>query len=80
MIDGVFFILQVMAFAALILGLFLVYNTITAIISQQVPQIGVLKAIGATRGQILGLYYATIVIYGLLAVLVSIPLGIFQSF
>ncbi|MDM8520812.1 FtsX-like permease family protein [Anaerolineales bacterium HSG6] len=74
-IDGVFFILQVMAFAALVLGLFLVFNTITAIISQQVPQIGVLKAIGATRGQILGLYYTTVFVYGLLAVIISVPLG-----
>jgi putative ABC transport system permease protein len=74
-IDGVFFILQVMAFAALILGLFLVYNTVTAIISQQVPQIGVLKAIGATRGQILLLYYTTVFIYGLIAIIISIPLG-----
>lgn len=74
-VDGVFLILQVMAFAALILGLFLVFNTITAIISQQVPQIGVLKAIGATRGQILLLYYTTVFIYGLLAILISVPLG-----
>jgi len=74
-INGVFFILQAMAFAALILGLFLVYNTITAIISQQVPQIGVLKAIGATQGQILGLYYTTVFIYGLMAIVVSVPLG-----
>ncbi|MCG3211905.1 MAG: hypothetical protein FOGNACKC_05551 [Anaerolineae bacterium] len=74
-VNGIFLILQIMAFAALILGLFLVYNTITAIISQQVPQIGVLKAIGATRGQILLLYYTMVFIYGLLAVFVSIPLG-----
>jgi putative ABC transport system permease protein len=74
-INGVFLILQIMAFAALILGLFLVYNTITAIISQQVPQIGVLKAIGATRGQILMLYYAMVFAYGLMAAVVSVPLG-----
>lgn len=74
-VNGVFLILQIMAFAALILGLFLVFNTITAIISQQVPQIGVLKAIGATRGQILLLYYTMVFIYGLLAVLISVPLG-----
>ncbi|MCB9079617.1 MAG: ABC transporter permease [Anaerolineaceae bacterium] len=74
-VNGVFLILKIMAFAALILGLFLVFNTITAIISQQVPQIGVLKAIGATRGQILLLYYTMVFIYGLLAVLLSIPLG-----
>jgi putative ABC transport system permease protein len=74
-INGVFFILQAMAFAALILGLFLVFNTITAIISQQIPQIGVLKAIGATTGQILLLYYTVVLIYGLLAIIISIPLG-----
>ncbi len=74
-VNGVFLILQVMAFAALILGLFLVYNTITAVISQQVPQIGVLKAIGATRGQILGLYYTTVFLYGLMAAILAIPLG-----
>ncbi|MEM7344054.1 MAG: ABC transporter permease [Chloroflexota bacterium] len=75
-IDGIFFILQIMAYAALILGLFLVFNTITAIISQQVPQIGVLKAIGATQGQILLIYYMTVFIYGCFAALVSIPLGV----
>ncbi len=74
-INGIFFILQVMAFAALILGLFLVFNTITAIISQQVPQIGVLKAIGATRGQVLLLYYTTVLLYGLMALLLSIPMA-----
>ncbi len=74
-INGVFLILQIMAFAALVLGLLLVYNTITAIISQQVPQIGVLKAIGATRGQILLLYYTTVLVFGLLAAIVSVPLG-----
>lgn len=74
-IDGVFLILQIMAYAALVLGLFLVYNTITAIISQQVPQIGVLKAIGATRGQILLIYYTTVFAYGLFAIIVSIPIA-----
>ncbi len=74
-INGLFFILQIMAFAALILGLLLVFNIITAIISQQVSQIGVLKAIGATRGQILTLYYTTVFVYGILAALVSLPLG-----
>ncbi len=74
-INGVFLILQLMAFAALILGLFLVYNTITAIISRQVPQIGVLKAIGATYGQILILYYTMVFFYGVMAAVVSVPLG-----
>ena len=40
-LDGVFLMLTIMAVATLILGLFLVYNTINAVISQQISQIGV---------------------------------------
>jgi putative ABC transport system permease protein len=75
-LDGLFFLLGVMGLLALILGLLLVYNTVNAIISQQVDQIGVMKAIGAKTGQILRLYLTNIVIYGLLALLVALPLAI----
>jgi putative ABC transport system permease protein len=75
-LDGLFFLLGVMGFLALILGLLLVYNTVNAIISQQVDQIGVMKAIGAQTGQILRLYVANILVYGLLALLIAIPLAV----
>ncbi len=74
-LDAIFLILGVMGGLALILGLLLVYNTITALISQQVSQIGVMKAIGASTGQILLVYFSNVFIYGLLALLVAIPLG-----
>ncbi|MDM8532520.1 FtsX-like permease family protein [Anaerolineales bacterium HSG25] len=74
-LDGVFFILTVMAVLTLILGLFLVYNTINAIILQQVSQIGVMKAIGARFSQILGIYTVMIFVYALLGLLLAIPLG-----
>ncbi|MDM8527805.1 ABC transporter permease [Anaerolineales bacterium HSG24] len=73
--DGIFMILAVMSIVALILGLFLVYNTINAIISQQVDQIGVMKAIGAGTGQILLIYLLNVLVYGSLALLISIPLA-----
>ncbi len=73
--DGLFFLLGVMGGLALILGLLLVYNTVSAIISQQVDQIGMMKAIGATTRQIFGLYLTTILIYGVLALLLAIPVG-----
>lgn len=47
-VNGVTYILGVMAILSLTLGLFLVINTINAIVAQQVPQIGVMKAIGGT--------------------------------
>ena len=73
--DAVFYIMGLMAGLTLILGLFLVYNTITAVISRQINQIGILKAIGA-RTQTIFLVYLTVVFaYGLLALMIALPLG-----
>ncbi len=73
--DGVFFVLGVMAVLALLLGLFLVYNTINAIIAQQVDQIGIMKAIGANSYQILWIYLVYIFAFGFMALLLAAPLG-----
>jgi putative ABC transport system permease protein len=53
-----------------------VYNTINSIISSQTDQIGVMKAIGARTGLIIRFYLTVVMVYGLLALLVSLPLGI----
>lgn len=74
-LDGLFFILGVMAALAIFLGLLLVYNTINALVTQQVNQIGMMKAVGARSSQILEIYLANILIYGLLAFVVAAPLG-----
>ncbi len=74
-VDGIFFVLGLMSVLAVVLGLFLVYNTVNAIISQQVDQIGVMKAIGATSGQIAGIYLLYVLIFGVVALLLSMPLG-----
>ena len=73
--DGIFMLLGVMAVLALGLGLFLVYNTISAVISQQVDQIGVMKAIGANSRQVLIIYLLYVFAFGLLALLLAVPLG-----
>jgi len=74
-LDGIFLVMGVMGGLALILGLFLVYNTINAIVSQQVNQIGIMKAIGARTGDILLIYFANVLIYGAAALLIAIPLA-----
>ncbi|MCL4300119.1 MAG: FtsX-like permease family protein [Anaerolineae bacterium] len=74
-LDGLFLVLSIMGGLILILGLFLVYNTINAVIAQQVNQIGIMKAIGANTRQILGIYLLTVFIYGFLALVVAVPLG-----
>jgi putative ABC transport system permease protein len=74
--DGIFFMMGAFGVLALILGLLLVYNTINSIIASQTDQIGVMKAIGARTGQILRFYLLVVLIYGLLSLALSLPLGI----
>ena len=76
MVNGVIMITTVMGVLALCLGLFLVVNTINALVAQQIPQIGIMKAIGGTTRQVMTLYVASVLIYGLLALIIALPLGV----
>jgi putative ABC transport system permease protein len=55
---------------------FLTINTIQAILTQQVRQIGVMKAIGAKNYQVAGIYMRMVLMFGLLALLLALPLGV----
>ena len=74
-LDGIGLILTVMAVASLFLSAILVINTINAIIAQQVPQIGIMKTVGGVRPQISRLYLAGVIVYGLLSLILAIPIG-----
>ena len=75
MIDGSMFILATLGFLSLGLSAFMIINTMNAIIAQQVWQIGVMKAVGATFGQLIRVYLATALTYGAMALLLAVPLG-----
>ncbi|MBM3145753.1 MAG: FtsX-like permease family protein [Chloroflexi bacterium] len=79
MINGVGMVLSVMAVGSLGLSTMLVINTINALIAQQVPQIGIMKAIGGTRRQIASLYLSAIFIYGFLSLVIAVPLGAYAG-
>jgi putative ABC transport system permease protein len=68
-------ILSSLGLLALILSSFLVINVITAMLTQQTRQIGVMKAIGARPPQIADLYLRMALCFGLGALLLAIPLG-----
>jgi putative ABC transport system permease protein len=68
-------ILGILGFFTLLLSGFLVVNTIGALLTQQTRQIGVMKTVGASTPQIVGLYLTLVLVYGLLALLVAVPLG-----
>ncbi|MDR7421501.1 MAG: ABC transporter permease [Armatimonadota bacterium] len=69
-------ILGVLGALSLLLSGFLVVNTITALLTQQVRQVGIMKAIGARADQIVGMYLALVLAFGLLSLLLAVPLGV----
>lgn len=59
----------------LLLGAMLVATALATLMVKQVRQIGILKAIGATTGQIAGMYGAMLLILSLAALAVGVPLS-----
>lgn len=75
-------ILLLMAMLGLLsLGLsaFLIVNTISSLMAEQVRQIGVMKAIGARTGQLLRMYLVMVTLYGVMALAIAVPLGMVGS-
>jgi putative ABC transport system permease protein len=79
-VEGLTLVLQVLAVVSLVMGVILVTNTMTALITQQINQIGLIKAIGGSTGVILKIYLVTVLSYGLLAFLIALPLGALAAF
>lgn len=68
-------LLVIVGAMTLMLSGLLVVNTIGALVTQQIRQLGVMKAIGARRAQLSGMFFAMVVTYGVLALGVALPLG-----
>jgi putative ABC transport system permease protein len=73
-------ILGVLGVLSLFLSGFLVVNTISAILAQQVKQIGIMKAVGAKATQVIQLYIGMVLFFGLLSLLVAVPLGAWGAY
>ena len=74
-LQGILLLMGSLGVLSLFLSVFLVVNTVSALLAQQKRQIAVMKAIGGGSPQILGMYLVMVVSYGVLALLVAIPLG-----
>lgn len=72
--NSISLLLTPLGLLALFLSGFLVINTISALMAQQVRQIGVMKSVGARRRQIIRMYLGAVMIYSFLALLIAIPL------
>ncbi len=58
-----------------ILSSSLIINTLSAMLAQQLRQIGVMKLVGGRTRQILGMYLTLITIYGVIALALAAPAG-----
>lgn len=54
---------------------FLITNTLSSLMNQQASQIAVMKTVGARSPQVISIYLGLIFVFGLLALLVSLPLA-----
>ncbi|HSB03448.1 MAG TPA: FtsX-like permease family protein [Anaerolineales bacterium] len=73
--QGVFFILTILGYMTVFLSGFLIINTITALMTQQTRQIGIMKAIGGGNSQVLMMYVVLILGFGLAALAIAVPLA-----
>lgn len=73
--QAVFFLLAVFGYLTALLSVLLVINTITALMTQQTRQIGIMKSVGGRTGQVTIMYLALIFSFGLVALLLAVPLA-----
>jgi putative ABC transport system permease protein len=73
-------ILGVLGILSLFLSGFLVINIISALMTQQVRQIGIMRAIGARVTQIVQLYVGMVLFFSFLALVLAVPLGALAAY
>ena len=77
---SVLFILQTLGLLTLVLSALLVTSVMSAVIAQQIPQIGILKSLGARFRQMLAMYFQQVLAFGVVALALAIPLGLIGAY
>ena len=65
-----------MSLLALVVGMFLIYNTVTFSVVQRRPMFGILRCVGVTGGQLATLILARAAVLGLIGSLLGLGLGV----
>ena len=73
-------LLFVLGLLVVFLSGFLITNTLQALLDQQVTQIGIMKTVGGRRSQISFVYMAFILVLGILAFAIAVPVAYQVSF
>ena len=64
---------------ALLIGMFMIYNCFAIAVTQRRAEIGVLRALGATRGQIRGLFLGESAVAGVIGSLAGVAAGLLMA-
>jgi putative ABC transport system permease protein len=68
--------LMALTLIALMVGMFLIYNTMTISVIRRRPEIGTLRALGLSRGKVLALFAGENLFFGTMGTLIGIGLGL----
>src|SRR5581483_5602060 len=74
-LDALLALLAIFAVVGLVTSGFLVANTLAAIVSEQVSEIGTLKALGGTRAQVMLVYLLSALVYGSIGTVLGLAAG-----
>jgi putative ABC transport system permease protein len=67
--------LNLLSYIALVVGAFLIYNTISVSVVRRRAEIGIVRALGASRGSVLSAFVGEAACFGFLGALIGLPLG-----
>jgi putative ABC transport system permease protein len=71
--------LRLLSYISLIVGAFLIYNTISVSVVRRRAEIGIVRALGASRGVILSAFIGEAACFGIAGALIGLPLGRFMA-
>ncbi len=74
-VQAILGILLALGVLILFLSSSLIANTLAALLNQHLRHIGVMKLVGGRRNQIFAMYITLIVAFGVIALLIAVPLG-----
>src|SRR5258708_11918810 len=75
MLAGFRWNLRLLSYIALIVGAFLIYNTISVSVVRRRAEIGIVRALGSSRALVLAAFVAEAACFGFLGALIGILLG-----
>src|SRR6202035_941623 len=67
--------LKLLSYIALVVGAFLIYNTISVSVVRRRAEIGIVRALGASRATVLAAFIGEAASLGLIGALIGLPRG-----